>query len=355
VVGTQQKEMIAMEKLSVAIIGAGQIAGGFDQAKNPEDTGTYTHAGAFKDDGRFRLAAVYDLDIAAAERFKAVWQVEAVYGSLGELYADRFDVVSVCTPDATHFDILKNLLLNKTARIIVAEKPIALNIADIAEIERLSREQGIPVVVNLQRRQDGTFAEVRRELQEKRGRVLAGNVYYIKGLEHNGVAAVDTLVYLFGAPRAVRAYNRVYNLQVADFTYEFICFYDGFNITVKTIDKDKGSYNYHMFEIDILTADGRITINDNSRQIERRSVGDFAYSGVKALDDVHPVRMEAGFRTALLRTVDYIHGVVSGTIQHSINTPYDSLLDKHIIETILLSYERGQLINIDIEDMKWKK
>ncbi len=345
--------MSTMEKLSVAIIGTGQIAGGFDQAKNPEDTGTYTHAGAFKADGRFHLAAVYDLDVAVAERFKAAWQVEAVYGSLDELYADRFDVVSVCTPDATHFDILKNLLLNKTARLIFAEKPIALNFADIAEVERLSREQGIPVVINLQRRQDDTFAEVRRELQEKRGRILAGNVYYIKGLEHNGIAAVDTLVYLFGAPRAVRAYNRVYNLQVAEFTYEFICFYDGFNITVKTVDKDAVTYNYHIFEIDILTADGRITINDNSRQIERRAVVNFAYSGVKALDDVHPVRMEAGFRTALLRTADYIHGVASGSIPHSTNTPYDALLDKHIIDMIGLSYERDQLINI--EDMTWKK
>lgn len=345
--------MSAAAKLSVAIIGAGQIAGGYDQAKKPEDTGIYTHAGAFGADGRFHLAAVYDLDIAAAERFKAAWQVETVYSSLESLYAGRFDVVSVCTPDATHFDILKNLLLNKTARLIFVEKPIALNLSDIAEVERLSREQGVPVVVNFQRRLDGTFAEVRRELRENRGRLLAGNVYYIKGLEHIGITAVDTLVYLLGAPRAVRAYNRVYNRQAADYTYEFICFYDGFNITVKTADKDQGSYNYHIFEIDFLTADGRIILNDNSRQIERRPVVDFAYSGVKALDDVHPVRNEAGFRTSMLRTVEYIHGVAGGTVPHTVNTPYDSFLNKHIIDKICLSYDQDQLI--DIEDVTWKK
>lgn len=345
--------MKVTDKLSVAIIGAGQIAGGYDQTKNPEDSGIYTHAGAFIADGRFRLAAVYDLDATVTERFKAAWGVETSYSSLDALYDKRFDVVSVCTPDSTHFGILKNLLLNKTARLIFAEKPIALNLADIAEVERLSREQGIPVVINLQRRQDDTFAKVRSELQEKRDRVLAGNIYYIKGLEHNGIAAVDTLVYFFGTPRAVRAYNRTYNLQVAEFSYEFLCFYDGFNVTVKTIDKDNGSYNYHIFEIDILTADGRITLNDNSRQIERRSVVDFAYSGVKALDDTHPVRMEAGFRTALPRTIDYIHRVVSGIIPHSTNTPSDALLNKHIIDVICLSYERDQLI--DIEDITWKK
>lgn len=334
------------DKLSVAIIGAGQIAGGYDQTKNPEDPGIYTHAGAFMADGRFRLAAVYDLDAMVMERFKTAWNVETAYSSIDALYTQRFDIVSVCTPDSTHFGILKNLLLNKTARLIFAEKPIALDLADIAEIEHLSRKQGIPVVINLQRRQDATFASVRRELQEKRDRVLAGNIYYIKGLEHNGIAAVDTLVYFFGTPRAVRAYNRTYNLQVAEFSYEFICFYDGFNITVKTVDKDNGSYNYHIFEVDILTADGRITLNDNSRQIERRTVVNFAYSGVKALDDVHPARMEAGFRAALPRTIDYLHGVVSGAIPHSTNTPSDALLNKHIIEMICLSYERDQIINI---------
>ena len=44
-----------MNSLSVAIIGTGNIAGGYDEKKQGGDIGIYTHAGAYAAHGGFEL------------------------------------------------------------------------------------------------------------------------------------------------------------------------------------------------------------------------------------------------------------------------------------------------------------
>jgi len=334
------------KQLSVAIIGAGRIAGGYDMDKIDGDPGTYTHAGAYKKDGRFLLKKICDTDAERAGLFLKQWDVETAITDLNEIYSDYHDVVSVCTPDATHFEIVSNIIKHKAAKTLFVEKPLALCEDEMLEIIRCTGENDINVVVNFQRRFDESHERLRKIVEDESGKLLAVNAYYIKGLEHIGITVIDTITYLCGVPRSVYAYNRVFNRQVNDYTYEFILFFDSYNVTVKTIDTELAEYNYHIFEIDMLFSDKRITVNDNSRTIETRVVGNYAYSGVRALDDRHPVYEESGYRLSMLNVVDYIYDISIGSKDHTKNTPEHSYLNMSVLKAVKLSYEKNSKVEV---------
>jgi hypothetical protein len=68
-------------------------------------------------------------------------------------------------------------------------------------------------------------------------------------------------------------------------------------------------------------------------------VGEYAYGGVKALDDKNPLREDTGYRFALPAAVDYIYEITVNNKVHDRNTPESSLIDRAILDAILLSYE----------------
>jgi predicted dehydrogenase len=338
------------EMLTVAIIGAGQIAGGYDRRKNGDD-GVYSHSGAYLKDGRFILETVADTDAARAELFRKEWQFGSAAASVEEICRRRHDVVSVCTPDANHFETIRSLIEHRCCRTIFAEKPLALGGEEIAELITLARENDVNIVVNFQRRFDPTHAEIRQLMATGTVRLLAGNAYYIKGLEHIGTTMIDTINFLCGTPRKVLAFNRVFNREANEYSYEFILFYDDSNITVKTVDSNSSPYNYHIFEIDLLFADRRITINDNSRQMVVRKPTGYAYSGVKVLDDRQPCVKPTGYSSSMSAAVNYIHRVTTGKTAHTVNTPETSAVNKLIVDAIVASYE--QATPIDIGENPW--
>lgn len=340
--------------LSVAIIGTGQIAGGYDLAKIADsDPGVFTHAGAYSKSGRYILESVFDVDPKKAADFQLAWGFSKRYSEFDSIANNFHDVISVCTPDETHYQILKNLIDKKCCKSIFVEKPIASTLEQIHEISELAEANDIAVVINFQRHFDEVLANFRSEFIEGGVTPLAANAYYIKGLDHIGTTMIDTITYLLGYPKTVLGFNKVFNQSINDDTYEFILFYDDYNVTVKTIDSALGGYNYHIFELDLLFSDKRVCINDNSRQIELRKLADYAYSGVRVLDDHHVEKMRTQYDISMLNSVTYIHDVVAGRCNHTVNTPKAAYNVKLIIENIKKSYEFKKTIDIQVNE--WKK
>lgn len=340
-------------QLSVAIIGAGQIAGGYDVARLSDDEGIYTHAGAYKADGRFRLSTVCDVDAGRAETFREQWGAEKATSSFGCVVGSFHDVVSICTPSDNHFPSVSELIRNRSCRTIFAEKPLAAGPQEMEEIDRLAKKQGINVVVNFQRRFDPSHQAIKSELARDPGRILAVNGFYIKGLEHIGTTMIDTLVFLMGAPQRVLGFNRVFNNAVQQYSYDFALLYEGFTTTVRTVDSPAADYHYHIFEIDLLLADKRVTINDNSRSMETRGLGPYAYGGVKVLDDRNPVREATGYQRSMAGCVDYLYQITTGALPHTVNTPESSCRTGEIVEAVRLSYDLGHPVKIG--EPAWKR
>ena len=177
-------------------------------------------------------------------------------------------------------------------------------------------------------------------------RIITVNAMYMNGFEHVGVTMLDTLDALFGAPGAVYVYNAVINLENNQLTYEFVLYYDNFNITVKTVDSSIHAYNYHIFDIDIFLADGRLTLNQTGRWLERRTVGDYAYSGVSVFEEDSKRSEKTGWDKSMIAAVDYIARVTRGGA-HTINTPAQSQRTRRILDAIIKSAETETKINVN--------
>lgn len=341
-------------RLSVAIIGTGNIAGGFDEKKRDEDTGIYSHAGAYAAHGGFDLKTVYDPDQERAENFRQTWQASGTAADLDVLCGCYHDVISICSPDSTHFDIMRQIMDQRCCSTIFAEKPLALEIGQIEELISLAASSGIRIVVNFQRRNETRHREIREAIASRPQELLSVTCHYIKGLHHIGVTMLDTLCYLCGYPEAVLAFNRVFNKESGDYSYEFVLFYPGFTVTAKTIDSESYYYNYHIFEIDMLFLDKRMALVDSSQWVRESAVTSFAYSGVKVISEHEATYRETCFKTSMLDAVGYIYDITTDLVAHETNTPCTSYNNHLIINRIVESFDRGS-IKLNMEQDLWKK
>lgn len=341
-----------MSELSVAIIGGGNIAGGYDEGK-ADNSGIYSHAGAYSSHGGFRLDAVFDLDRERAELFRRKWGISRYASSLKDILTTQHDVISICTPDDTHFPILREVLAARCCRSVFVEKPLAGNLDQIEEICRLAAESQVRVVVNFQRRVEPVHAELREAIATRRSELLSVSGCYMKGLQHIGVTMIDTLTYLCGNPAGVLAFNRILNQEVGEQSYEFVLYYPGLTVTVKTTDAERFVYSYHIFEIDLLFRDGRKALVDISQGLRESPVTSYAYPGVKVLSERQSSYRETGYKLSMLNAIKYVFDVTAGKTKHTVNTPESSYNNQLIMDAIAASFDRG-LVKMNFEPGQWK-
>lgn len=334
------------KKLTVAIIGAGNIAGGFDE-KSTNSHATYSHAGAYTKHDGFVLEHIFDVDQKRAHEFANTWNVESVCSCEDEITDSYHDVISICSPDKYHFQTLQKIIRNKSCKTIFVEKPLGLTGNEVSEIVTLAEQSDINIVVNFQRHFDSTYEKLELNSQK----ILAVNCYYIKGLNHIGITMIDTLVMLFGLPKNVYSYNKIYNSQIDDDTYEFILFYDQFNITVKTIDKPS-IYNYHIFDIDILTDLGRLTITDNGNTLDKKILTSYDYGEVSVLASSSS-KISTEYKNSMLESINYLYKITMQLKKHTVNSVYNSYNNYLIVDKIIASHQQKK-IKI-FEETSWKK
>jgi predicted dehydrogenase len=347
--------MKKIKKLSAAIIGAGRIAGGYDEQRVKGEKGVYTHAGAFRAVQDIELCTVFDTEPRRGAAFARHWgRGLKVAGTLKEIIRGHHDIISVCTPDSTHYRIVKELILHKSCKTIFVEKPAATAARQISELAELAERYGINVVVNFQRHFDLEHVKLARLLRQAPRKVLSVQGLYIKGLAHIGVTMLDTLRFLFGNPQAVIATRRVYNSEIRGYSYDFTLYYPDFTVGVKTADSDSWIYNYHVFELDVLLKDRRIRIVDNSRTILQSSIGSYGYSGVKVLNDITPEVRPTGYPAAMVNSTRYIYEITTGKRRHLENTLRSSQSNMLLSEAVQKSYSSG-LKKITFKENIWKK
>lgn len=252
------KKIKGFQKMYKAlIIGAGQIAGGYD---NTNDTNILTHAHAYKNHHDFELVGFYDTDFARAQMMAEKWGCKAL-PSLENI--GSIDVASICTPDCCHLKSVKEAL-KLNPKIIFLEKPISDNTKETEEIIEISKS--IPILVNFSRRFVKEFQELSVSIQDKTfGEFKTGTGYYGKGFIHNGSHMINLLELFFGRIESIT--------EISDFTdYSK-------NDTTKTVILDmanSGKFfmqgvncnDFTLFELDLIFEKARIRILESGKKIE---------------------------------------------------------------------------------------
>ncbi len=186
---------MAQRQLKAAIIGLGNIGFKFSLAGNKFHT---THFEAYLANSDAQLVAVAETDEATRSEFRKRF-AGSIHGDYREmLNKEQPEVVSICTPDATHFQILKDAAAAPSVRAIWCEKPLAISLRDAKNMVALCKKRGIKLAVNFVRRYDDFYGYVKSHLRELLGEIQAVNFYYSGGIVTTGSHMLDLLTLLFG-------------------------------------------------------------------------------------------------------------------------------------------------------------
>lgn len=156
--------------LNVAIIGAGQIA---------EKVHVAYYLSRQND---VRVVAVVDPNIERAKEFAVRNNIRSYYKNATELFEkEKIDIVSVCTPNAFHYENVMISLKNKAN--VFCEKPPALNANQAREMMQLAEENNCLLAYDFQHRFSEEAFHLKKSLQK------LGDIYLIdaKALRRCGI------------------------------------------------------------------------------------------------------------------------------------------------------------------------
>lgn len=180
--------------IPVAILGAGRIAQGFDSVLGDV---VLTHAKAYQRHGGFELLAFSDKDPDLARSAAKRWRVPHAVSTMQELRDLKPAVISICTPDETHQDMLASCL-DLEPKLVFCEKPLALDFEKAEELVGRYHERNIGLMVNYSRRWSAPARECCRLIQEGGyGKIISVRARYYGGWFHNGSHLVDLLGLFF--------------------------------------------------------------------------------------------------------------------------------------------------------------
>jgi predicted dehydrogenase len=154
-------------KVRVGVLGAGAWA-------------KFAHIPGYKRDPRCELVAIADPLIERAQEFAAEFDIPSVYGSHAELIArEDIDLVDVCTPSATHFELSWAAL--EAGKHVLCEKPVAYDYMETLRAAEFARSKGLKTKLGFTFR----YAPSMRYMKELIDDGFVGTPYIFNGYEQN--------------------------------------------------------------------------------------------------------------------------------------------------------------------------
>src|SRR5574344_1028646 len=239
------------------IVGAGQIAGGYD---SKESTDIFTHAHAYINNSNINLLGFYDIDYTKSQKMAEKWDTKAIK-SLKDINSN-IDIISICTPDNTHLEMIKKTL-EFAPQIIFLEKPISNNINDFNKIKKIS--ETTPILIDYTRRFIKEFQELAVKIKNGEfGAYQTGSGYYGKGFYHNGSHMKDLLTLLLGKILSINPISQINDYSDKDLTQTAILNFDRGNFFMQGTNSNE----FEIFEIDLIFTKARIKILDGGGVIQ---------------------------------------------------------------------------------------
>jgi predicted dehydrogenase len=203
------------------------------------------------------------------------------------LRKEALDILSICTWNSTHLEILKEAV-SHGVKAIFCEKPIADTLRNADQMLKLCNEKGVILQIGHQRRFDQFHQEVRNLLQNgSLGRIQQVTFYYTAGIGNSGSHMFDLLRFLFGDVEWVRAvYSQNLSPNPNDPNIDgIIKFKSGHIGTIQACDVKE----FQMFEMDCLGTKGRLNLTHAGFGLDYYTVAESnLFSGYKEIFPATP-------------------------------------------------------------------
>lgn len=323
-----------MEIYKAAVIGCGRIGSEFDE--DPKRKYVATHAGAYANNKRTKLVSVCDLDGSKLSKCKDRWQVPSVYKDYKSMLEnEKIDVLSICTPPSTHWQILKESV-KYPLKAIFCEKPISTNLDEAEQMVELCKKNHIILQIDHQRRFDSLHLDLRDIIRKKKfGEVQQVNFYYTAGINNTGSHMFDLFRFFFGDAESIEAYfSKNMSGKPDDPNLDgFLRFKNGLLITFQSCDVSK----YLIFELNCLLEGARIVLKDSGFGVDFYKVTENQFfSGRKELHkEKTPLRVKYK-RNFMVNGVTHLAECIQCK-KESISSGVDGLRVLELIESAILS------------------
>lgn len=242
-----------MKRYSAAIVGCGKIGSWFDP------NGAYkitTHAGAYRNTENTDLVALCDVDKYKLKTAGKKWQVSHLYKNYREMLDNEdIDILSICTWNQTHYEILKYAVQSGLSGIF-CEKPIATSLDEADDMIKLCKKYNVSLMINHQRRFDPFHKKIKNFIDEGNiGEVQQATFYYSSGIANFGSHMFDILRFCFGEAEFVQAY---YKNNSEDPNIDgLVRFKNNLTTMIQSFDNK----HYSIFDLNIIGTDGALKIN----------------------------------------------------------------------------------------------
>lgn len=239
------------------VIGLGAIGLEYDYECN-DDTRVLTHAQAYHQHPGFELVAGVDANEQQAKKFEKKFGVPA-FSSIEALESVSIDLVSICTPTGTHFDIYDKVE-QLAPRLVLCEKPLSHTLALASNIVDRAEQNNICLAVNYFRRFEPGVQELKRRITENAlGDLLSGIVWYKRGMLNNASHFIDLLIYCYGLPDDAHIINHSSD--------NFYLSWGAANIQFCAVE----STEYNFFEMHLVCSRAKVAYIDGGARIELRN------------------------------------------------------------------------------------
>lgn len=152
--------------MKAAIIGIGWI--GWKYAFKGEKHAS--HVSSYMACPKTELVAVADVDREKLEDFKIEHPEVEVYQDYEKMLSEvKPEIVSVCTPDETHYRIVRNTTRYHPVKVIFCEKPISVKVKEAESMVQTCEQFGVKLAINHSRRWDPAHRKIKEFLEQKEG------------------------------------------------------------------------------------------------------------------------------------------------------------------------------------------
>ena len=197
-----------MKKHSAAVVGVGRIGWTLGYDKKREQPAS--HVMALKKNSKIKLVAAVDNNPKALAAFKRKNPLVRCYPSIAEMYAElNPDILTVAVNEDAHLSVALEALA-RSPRLLILEKPVALNLKEAAKIKSAAKKFNVPILVNHERRfafdynLAASYLPKIGALQSVTARLFSGMKLYDPACEesgaysllHDGTHLVDIVLFL---------------------------------------------------------------------------------------------------------------------------------------------------------------
>ena len=293
------------------VVGCGKIAGFLSKL-------TQSHASAIKSTPGTKLVACVDINQDKAKKFADLYGCRSYQNLEKAMDENLVDVISVCTPDNTHFKIAKEIILSPSRpSVIFLEKPVCRTIKEYEELCKLASNYKVLIVVNNSRRVGKKYEKLKNFFSSKQfGKISQIKVTYYSGWYHNGWHVIDLLCFLFND---TISWDRVGSIGSSPYhndpTIEITGFFDrlGTKIDISSIDENL----FQIFEFDIWCEKGRVKLEDfgNKISFEKRFKNDLGEHVLKSFNYNLPTSKKPEIEVIISKIVSFLENKDINTLK----------------------------------------